>query len=447
MSWSPARLWSRLASNPLLRRVMKNSGYLLSATTVSTAMSMVQGALAARMLGVEGFGLVGLITDFGSNINRLTSFRMSQLVLHYVGDYTEQGKPREAAAVFKAAGLVEIASSLLAVGLIVFLAPLAAQALAHDPGTASLFILYGLAILANLMMESSTGLLQLADRFAALSWITVGQSVVTLVLMAVAFGRHGDILAVVIAYTVGKASGALASSGAALVEARLRWGSGWWKAPLRLLADRRREMVRFAWSTNLSTSIALLTRDSELLWLGAFSSPTQVGYYKVARAVTNILFVPVNPLISTTYREASLEVSARRWPNVRYLLRSGSLLASIWTLPAALGLVFFGQAFISWIYTPDFSQAYVPLLILLIGTMAVNILYWNRSVLLLLGQPAYPNWVQLWAGLLKIGATAVYVPVSGAIGMAVLLSTYFVGTTAVLVARAQQALKRAEAGA
>ncbi len=87
------------------------------------------------------------------------------------------------------------------------------------------------------------------------------------------------------------------------------------------------------------------------------------------------------------------------------------------------------------------------LLILLVGTVAVNILYWNRSLLLLLGQPAYPNWVQLWAGLLKIAATVVFVPLTGAVGMAVLLSAYFTTTTAVLVARTGQLLRRAESGA
>jgi O-antigen/teichoic acid export membrane protein len=182
------------------------------------------------------------------------------------------------------------------------------------------------------------------------------------------------------------------------------------------------------------------------LWLGAFSTPTQVGFYKVARAVTNLLFVPVNPLISTTYREASLEVSARRWPNVRYLLRSGSLLASVWTLPAALGLVLFGHLFISIVYTPASAPAYGPLMILLVGAMAVNILYWNRSMLLLLGQPTYPNWVQLIAGIVKIAATIVVVPATGAMGMAGLLSAYFAGTTAILVARVRQVLRRAEAG-
>src|SRR3972149_633335 len=168
---------SRAADNPLLRRMLRNSGYLLSANSLATAGSMLQGALAARLVGVEGLGIVGLITDFASNLNRLTSFRMGQWVVRYVGEYSAANDEQRAAAAFKAAGLVEVGSSVVAGLLIVSLAPLAATYLAHAPATASLFRLYGLAILANLMNESATGLLQLSDRFSLLARVTVGQSI------------------------------------------------------------------------------------------------------------------------------------------------------------------------------------------------------------------------------------------------------------------------------
>ena len=158
------RMTSRAAANPLLRRMLRNSGYLLSANGLATAGSMLQGALAARLIGVEGLGIIGLVTDFATNVNRLTSFRMGQLVVRYVGEYGAADDEGRAAAAFKAAGLIEIASSLLAVVLIVLLAPLAATVLAHDPDATPLFMLYGVAILANLMNESATGLLQLNDR-------------------------------------------------------------------------------------------------------------------------------------------------------------------------------------------------------------------------------------------------------------------------------------------
>jgi O-antigen/teichoic acid export membrane protein len=439
------RMASRAAANPILRRVLRNSGYLLSANGLATAGSMLQGALAARLVGVEGLGIIGLVTDFATNINRLTSFRMGQLVVRYVGEFGAADDEARAAAAFKAAGLIEIASSLVAVVLIVLLAPVAAQLLAHDPAATSLFMLYGLAILANLMNESATGLLQLSNQFGLLARITVGQSLLTLALMALAFAAGGGMTQVVLVYSLGKASGALATSAVALVEARRRWGGGWWRARLPSLSSRWREMARFATSTNLATTITLITRDSELLWLGLLSDPLQVGYYKIARALAGIVYLPVEPMISTTYRETAVEVSHRRWPNVRYLLRSGSLLAGAWTLAAVFGLAVFGPILIRVVYTAEFLPSYPVMLVLLIGAAAANTFYWNRSLLLLLGRPEYPNWVHGIAGALKIAGSVLWVPLGGAMAMAGLLSGYFAVTTGILVRKAMQVLGRAEA--
>ena len=438
-------LTARAAANPLLRRVLRNSGYLLSANALSMGASMLQGALAARLLGVQGLGIVGLVTDFATNVNRLTSFRMGQLVVRYVGEYSARNQETEAAAVFKAAGLVELASSLVAVVLILLLAPLAAIHLAHDPAAAPLFKLYGLAILANLVNESATGLLQYCDRFHYLAQITVGSSLLTLALMFAAFLAGGGLAAVVLAYTLGKASGAITVSLLAAREARLRWGRNWWKTPLSTLASRWREMARFATSTNLSTTITLITRDSELLWLGLLSDPLQVGYYKVARALASAVSLPVEPMISTTYRETAVETGHRRWPNVRYLLRSGSLLAGAWTLAAVFGLAVFGPWLIRLIYTAQFLPAYPVLVVLLIGAAAVNTFYWNRSLLLLLGMPHYPNWVHGIVGSMKILGSILWVPVGGAMAMGALLSGYFAVTTGILVRKSLQVLRRTEA--
>jgi hypothetical protein len=45
------RIFPRILGNELILRVVKNSGYLFSATGVAAALSMLQGILAARMLG------------------------------------------------------------------------------------------------------------------------------------------------------------------------------------------------------------------------------------------------------------------------------------------------------------------------------------------------------------------------------------------------------------
>jgi len=413
----------RMLRNPLMQRVIRNSGYLFTGSSLSAAMSMAQSVLAARLLGAETFGVLGIITVFASVVNRLTSFRMGELVVNYVGEFSAQGEPRKAAAAFKAAALAEASSSLLAYGLVVLLAPLGARYLAHDANYAGLFSVYGAMLLAHLVAESATGLLQHFDRFRLVD---------------------AGLEAVVLAYLAGKVAWALAISAGAWIEAARRWGAGWWRTPLSAIGDQAGKMARFGISTNLTGTLTLVTRDSEVLWLGALSSPLQVGYYKVTLAILNLLLIPVQPLISTTYREVAREVATRSWANVRYLLRSGSLISGAYSLTAAAGLVLFGRWVVALWGSEFLPESYLALLILLLGVSAVNVFYWNRTVLLPLGMPEYPTKVTLVAAAAKVGAIFLLVPRLGAAGMAITLSGFFLATAIALVWKTLREIRRQE---
>jgi O-antigen/teichoic acid export membrane protein len=295
----------------------------------------------------------------------------------------------------------------------------------------------------NLISESATGLLQIFDRFRTIAAITVVQSIITLLLIGVAFTYDGDLFDVMLAYLAGKAIWAASVSFAALRAAKKEWGSEWWKSPLSLIMGRRKDLLRFAISTNLSGTINLVTRDSDILWLSALSNPLQVGYYKVAKAFMNVLLVPVTPLISTTYREVAREVAAKTWQNVRYLLRSGSIISAIWTIPASLILVFFGPYLVQ-IYGADFQPAYPILLILLIGVIAANLLYWSRSVLLPLGMPDFPTKVGFIAAVIQIIGMLVLVPQWGAVMMAMAMSGFFLINSLTLLWKTVYEIRQAE---
>jgi O-antigen/teichoic acid export membrane protein len=434
----------RFLTHPLIQRVIRNTSYLFSAQGAAAALSMGQGILTARLLGVEGVALVGIITQFSSNLNQLISFRMHELIVSYIGEFSAQEKPRHAAATFKAAALTELAGSAIGYVLIFTLAPLGAQIFAHQPDLAGLFRIYGLFVLGSLFAESASGMLQYFDKFRVLAYLTVGQSVLTILLIARAFIFQGTLAEVVVAYLVGKIAWGFLVTVLAVREASRQWGADWWRAPISLLTPWRRELIRFGVSTNLSGTLKLITRDSEILWLGAFSSPLQVGYYKIAKAITNILMMPVAPLVSTTYREVAREIAARQWENVRYLLRSGTLLASLWTLPASLGLVLFGRWVVG-LYGIEFlPNSYINLLILLIGVIPANILYWNQLVLLPLGMPDYPTKVQFVVSIAKIAGTVMLVPTFGANAMAWLLSGYLLFSTLTLVWKSLREIQHAE---
>ncbi len=439
------RAWlERLVENPLLRRVIKNSAYLFSATGFAVAASFFQNLLVTRLLGVYYLGLLGGIIKFTSVLNKLFSFRMNELVIRYVGMYSEQKDSQRAAAVFKAACLVEGTTSLLAYGAVFLLAPLGARYFAKDLATTEWFVLYGLVVIANLVLESATGLLHALNRFKRHAVLSILESTVTLVVISWAFFTRGGLLEVLLAYMAGKAVFSVGITLQAFTEGTRAWGGGWWRAPLSLLQGQGREMAHFAISTNISATINLVNKDSEELWVLFFRGPIENGYYKQALALSNLVLLPIAPLPQATYPELTREVSKKNWQNVRYILLQGSRVAALYTVPVVIGLVFFGQPLIEFLYTAAFLPAYPALVVLLVGFLAANVFYWNRTALLALDKPGYPTRVNLVAAILKVGLALVLLPMFGYVASAALLSGYYIFSVGLNARKAFQTLHERE---
>jgi O-antigen/teichoic acid export membrane protein len=433
-----------MRESELFRRLVKNSGYLFSTTGVSAALGMLQGILVARLLGVDNFGVLAALITFTSLINNLASFRMGELVVKYVGHYSEKGEGDQAAAVFKAAAIFEMLASLVAFGLICLLAPFGARYLAKDPAAAPLFVTYGLVVLFNLIAESSTGLLQIYDRFRRIAAINLVQSVFTLALIAVVYVMSGSLLGVILAYIGGKALGALSLTLMALVEAAYRWGTNWWRTSLSAVRQQWRELAGFAVSTNISATINLVNKDSELFWVPLFRTPAETGYYKLALSLANLVEMPVNPLPQTTYPELSRQAAQRNWDAFRYLLRRGSLLAGGYTLAATLVLVILGQPLIRIFYTAEFLPAYPALMILLVGFLVANTFYWRRIALLSLGRADFPAKLNAVLAVLKIIGILLFVPRYGYLASAALLAGFYWAGSIISVLKTRSLLSQHE---
>ncbi len=404
----------------LVRKVVRNSGYLFIGNMLSM---VVQSVLTARLLGILGFGIIGTIISFASNINRLLSFRMGELVGKYVAQYLAEGKKDLAAAALKAAALTETLTSLTAYLLLILSAPLAARYIIKDSTTAPLIVLYGLALLANFVTETSTGFLQVSGHFRSQGVVNFVQSLVTAGVIVYAFIVKGDIWLVMGAYLLGKSINGLALAGLAAWWARQVIGPDWLRAKLKLLPERRK-FWGFAASTNLSGTITMLTRDNEEVWISFILSPLQTGYYKAAKALINLVMLPITPFIGATYPELTRAVAEKTWVRLRGLLRRLTTISAAWTGAVTLGLLVMGRWLLTTFYGADFAPSYPALLILLVGFGLANTLYWNRNLLLSFNLPNYPLKVITVLGVLKIVLTFLLVPLLGYLAEAALLSAF-----------------------
>jgi O-antigen/teichoic acid export membrane protein len=409
----------------LLRGIVKNSGYLFSSNSAAMVLSIFQGILAARLLGIERFGILSAtVIPFVSNVHRFLSFRMSELVVKYMGQFLVQGKNDRAAAIIKGAALVEAATAVVGYLVLLGLTPLAAQYLAKDPATQPLFILYGLILLSNAFFETSTGILQVNRLFKKIALVNFFQSLITAGLILFAFLGQGGMMAVLVAYLVGKTFAGLALSILAVRQVGRLLGTGWWRAPLSLLPGWR-ELGRFAISTNLQGTVNLIARDSETLLITFLRSPVEAGYFKIAQSVINLVLMPIEPFIATTYAEISKTISQRQWLQTHRLLKRVSLISAAWTVTAGGFIGALGWWLIPFLYGAEYGPAYPAFLILLVGYGFANIFHWNRPLLLALGRPAYPLKVAAIGAFVKSALGFVFVSAFGYLFEAALLSAFF----------------------
>lgn len=427
-------LLSKFKNDPLFAKVMRSSGSLFSNNTLALGLSVVQGIMATRLLGPAGFGLIGVVMAFASTVNSIFSFRMGELVVRYGGEYLNKQEKEQASALLKAASLTEAIVSLLAFLVVLATAQLAETNLAKTPDIAWMFTFFAINLLANFNTETSTGILQITERIKLQGTVNLIQAIITTLIIAGAFFFCGNITVVLIAYLIGKSIFGLGLFTLAQIQLRVKLGSGWWRTPINKLTARK-EIVRFAFSSNISATIIKLFRESELIWVGFFLDTTAVGYYRVAYTITHFLAIPADPLIATTFPEINKLAVERAWGKLKSFLKRITAFSFSYNIAIGAGLILFGQWVIRIYSGADYLAAYPALVALTIGLVFNYILFWNRPLLLALGLPEFPVYVTLAAGVIKLALSFWLVPVYGVTAAGGLLSFYYIASVGVMVVR------------
>ncbi len=438
------KISTSLRDDPLIRRVLRNSGYLFSGNAVSAALGLVQGILMFRLLGVEQFGLAAGIMLFATNVNRFLSFRMSEVVTRYMGEALVQDNKDRAAALAKWIGIAEAITSMLAYLVLFVLVPWYSKDLVVIP----LYRFYGLYLIANIVYETSTGVLQVTNKFDRVAFANLIQGVVTAAIVLVAFILRWGLFEILAAYLVGKIIAAWIVTSSAVQELKRRVGTGWLSAPVHLIPDWK-SIVSFAVSTNINGTVNLFARDNVPLYiqglLGEVPGNIALGYYSIASKLITLVTLPIDPFIGPTYAEITRMIAQRQWQATRKLLKQVSLVGVVWTLISGGGLVALGWWFIPLFYGAAAAPAYACLVVLLIGYGFANVLNWNRPFLLALGHPNYPLMVAAVTGVIEIALIFLLVPRGGyLIGIAI-FSAYLIVSISWNVIRGLAILKHEEA--
>ncbi len=432
----------------ILRRVLRNSTYLILSNVISVFLTI----FITRRLGVYNYGVLGLITSYVTNVNKLFSFRMNEVVVRFVGEAYVQGDRRKTGALIKFAALVETATSLFAFVFMAVTSKLGARIFLDDASLYTLILFYGVSILGQFAVETANGILRVINRYRSIALVSLVQNVIVAAIVFISTQKNLGLIGILSAYLIGKII-----LGIVPIILCIAWlpnllGHDWPKAPLSLITNKK-QILQFTVSTNISSTINLLARDGELLWVGALLSPIYAGYYKTAMTVINMVLTPVNPLIDTTYPEMNRAIIAKQWDRVKSLLRKITTLSGLWTGAAFVGLLFLGKPLLFHeinilglsfqIFKEEYLPAYNVIMTLMVGYGIANVLFWNRTLLLTFSEANYATTVSFWTMLAKMFLTILFVPRGPYITEAVLLSAYLAVSVLIMTFRGLYNLEKA----
>lgn len=291
-------LWRTFRTQIIGRKFIRNVGILTVANLVGVTLSFVQSILVARWLGPELYGVAALVMSYAVLLFTFLDVRSVDASVKYLGEFLAKGENGRVLAICKLGYTVDISMSLLTFVLVATTAWWAEEHVVHTTGTAWLIVLYAASFLPGSLGRTSSAILVTLGRFPTLAQVEILTAILrtTLVLTLVVggWGVVGIILGNAIGSTVqGAVLGILAYPAV-----RQAWGKYWTSGSWRALTGRRWEICRFFFYNDLTVLLDLTVKQFDLVILGYFRGPTEVGYYRLAKSIGATLGNLVGPLQS-----------------------------------------------------------------------------------------------------------------------------------------------------
>jgi O-antigen/teichoic acid export membrane protein len=346
-------------------RAIHNAGWLLGGKGVGGLFSLIYLSLAARALGVENFGIFAVILSYGQAVTNIVQFQSWQTVIRYGAGHLAALRSGHLRRLLLFTALLDLAAGLLGAVLAVGGAAVVGHYLHWPPDEQRMAALFGISLVFGLR-GTPTGVLRLFDRFDLAAYSETVLPAMRLIGATVAWLASPSVPGFLIAWGV-----------AELVTSAAMWAVAWRElkplahdaALTRLLPDVFEEnpgLWRFAWTTNLTSSIGLVWQQVPVLAVSWIGGAGTAGGYRIASQLASALNKPALSLARSIYPEfAKLTVSEPG--RLRHVIKRASLIAGGTGLAIVLLVAVAGPWLLHLIGGGNYAFAYPFLLLLTIA--------------------------------------------------------------------------------
>jgi O-antigen/teichoic acid export membrane protein len=391
-------------------RLVSNSGTVFILTVASGAVGLITQLVLTRGLGANEYGLYAVAISWCLALAAPAMAGLDGAILRFAPRYISNGEGAQLRRFAEFTGAVQIATIVL-FGLAFLLTPLGTAALSGLDNNLVPWLILFLGSTAFLGSFSSFfiafqrfGFAQLYQNFvrpillmglfAAIGWekvrLNANNALIITALSSVAA------LALLLAH-VTWALRRFGATGEALIQPRAWLTFGWW--------------AQFG-SIGQQAVIQL-----PVILLGALSTPEEAGHYAIASRLAMLVTLGLSAVGAASAPMISSACGRQDWEEVAHLSRVAARISTAISVLAFLLFVLGGEMILS-LFGESFKQAYVPLVILLLGACFAAFSGVNVILLSMTDQPRFAVFAILTGAAVNLSVGYQLIPGNGALGAA-----------------------------
>lgn len=402
--------------------------------------SAVGMALAARMLGLELYGVLALFIGLTGLIGGLLYAPGDELITTYVTRELAAGRRTEAGNALRYALVAAAVSRVAGFAAVALVALLFGHWLGVPAAHKFALLAYATTLISGALQNECLAVLRLANRLSFGFAASVAGALVLIGGLTAAWWTDGGLRFVAFVYAanaavygVGLLLGAAIGAREADIPLSLR--------PLSLRVPR--DIVSFHTAAFLKGSVNAMYRSLDIVLIAQLTTSAQVGAYKAARVIADVAKRPFHVMAVVVQAEFSRHwyggdrVNLRRLA-VRYISVAAGLATAGFGVLAALH-----PTIIDTVFGGGYAAARAPLAMMILGTFV-----WTATVPLhvlpaAVGR-AWPHSLASLAALaVQIPAICLLAPSFGAFGAAIAYTAYLLVLVAILLPFAMPLLRPA----
>ncbi len=430
---------ARIAPATRLGGIARNLGWLLASRGLAAVLSLGYLAIVTRTLGLTDFGRFAIITGASQVLTVLVGFQTWEMIVRYGSTHVSAGNEDRLARLFRACAFLDAASALVGLALAALILTLWGEALGIGPTLWRATLIY--TVIQLLCLRSTPlGILRLRDRFS-LAAIADGMTPVTRLIGAGLVALvHPTLQGFLVAWMASELVTAAAywlmvARTGDLALARRRGGG------LRQVFTENPGIIRFAVSTNASSTLGLSSKQIPLLLVGGMAGTTAAGEYRLAAQLAQALTKLSQLLTRAAFPEIVRAVDAGQLRQLGRFLARTVTVASLAAIAVFALVIIAGKPVLALVNGREFGGAY-PVLLWLAAAGCIDLITVGfEPVLMAANRAVHAFAVRLAATGVLFAIAFALGPIYGATGVASAVLGYSVVVAVLLGAMLARAVR------